>query len=308
MNVVIKLEIAISNPFILEELIDNDIFISLIIRGNEEYATNNDDIIDFSYDRWFIDCLLNENIKTDEEINFYKQKIESICQDLDFKIITAKIFIDNTIYPLNGEDNNSFIETNKFCIINDINFFNTSKANNKYPLYVNSGQGFGTGRHETTALCIALLEELSEETFSDFIPKKILDLGTGSGILAMISAILYQDSQILAVDIDPLSLQTAQNFLKINKLDNKITLQESNGFNEIKDSDYNLIIANILLNPLLNMAVDFSSHMVEGSYLVVSGFYAQQFLPLQTALQNNNFTFIKVQEKNNWLAALFCKQ
>jgi ribosomal protein L11 methyltransferase len=128
-------------------------------------------------------------------------------------------------------------------------------------LILDPGLAFGTGTHPTTSLCI---EWLAENEVSD---KVVIDYGCGSGILAMVAALLGA-KQVYAVDIDEQAIQAARENVERNDLSDKITISN------VKDASLpvaDILVANILMNPLKGLIEEFSSITKIEADIVLSG-------------------------------------
>lgn len=139
---------------------------------------------------------------------------------------------------------------------------------NRVSILMEAGQAFGTGSHETTNGCLLAIDELA----GNINPKQILDLGCGSGVLAIAMAKVW-DATIVASDIDPISTETTIQNVKANDVIN-LTAVTSDGFeNEILKSSapYDLIVANILAKPLQILAPEIIGHLKEDGTLILSG-------------------------------------
>jgi len=135
-------------------------------------------------------------------------------------------------------------------------------------LRLNPGAGFGTGTHETTQLCLELLAESSARKT---LPERILDFGSGSGILAIGTAALQPRSEtsvIHAVEIDELAIDNAIDNARLNQLEDRI--RYTRYLNE-GDRGYGLILANILKPVLLEFADDLMSRLAPHGQLILSG-------------------------------------
>lgn len=128
-------------------------------------------------------------------------------------------------------------------------------------LILDPGLAFGTGTHPTTSLCIEWLAE------HDLTGKTVIDYGCGSGILAMVAAILGA-KQVYAVDIDAQAIQAAKENVERNNLSSKIEISL------VKDASLpvvDILVANILMNPLKGLIEEFSAFTGSGSEIVLSG-------------------------------------
>lgn len=146
------------------------------------------------------------------------------------------------------------------------------------PLAIPANQAFGSGEHATTAGCLALFEALYMQDNPRPEPAKILDMGAGSGLLAMAAAKIYPDSLNVATDIDPTSVNICADNCAINNVPH-IVCAAGTGFNLPAAQDnapFNLIFANILMNPLLDMAEDLVNALDNNGIAILSGFTPEQ--------------------------------
>jgi ribosomal protein L11 methyltransferase len=139
------------------------------------------------------------------------------------------------------------------------------------PLQVEASIAFGTGRHETTQGCLIAMTELAARRGVE----RVLDLGTGSGVLAMGAAVLWPAAQIRAVDIDRPSVAVARENAEINGLALHISFGESNGFAGVRGT-FDLILANILAEPLIELAPALARHLAPGGIAILSGLLSKQ--------------------------------
>ena len=153
------------------------------------------------------------------------------------------------------------------------------------------GLAFGTGTHPTTALCLEFLDSLQLEG------KLVVDYGCGSGILG-IAALLLGASHVTAVDIDPQALDATLDNLQRNQLP-KDRLQVF--FPEKAPVDQaDLVVANILAGPLVQLAPTISSLCKAGGQLILSGLLADQEAELREAY-SGQFDLDPVTEKEGWI-------
>lgn len=180
----------------------------------------------------------------------------------------------------------------------------------RFALEVNAAQAFGTAHHGTTQGCLTALDRLlKKQTF-----KTILDLGTGSGVLAIAAAKTQITANIIATDIDAISLDTARTNFKMNNVQPRIHTVLAPGLkhktlHQLKSFD--LVMANILAKPLKRLAYPITQVLQPGGYLILSGLLTHQArdiiatynmcgLTLQNCLHRNNWaTLIMLQRHNN---------
>ena len=159
--------------------------------------------------------------------------------------------------------------------------------NNVANIFLNPGYAFGTGAHSTTKLC---LEWLSENIIGG---ESIIDYGCGSGILS-IAALKLGCSSSIAVDIDSEALNVTKQNSLINKLSISTYLPEN-----LPKIKCDIIIANILANPLIELLPKFQSLLKPGGYLVISGILESQIKNVKTHY-NNYFSIKNCKIKEEW--------
>jgi len=146
---------------------------------------------------------------------------------------------------------------------------------------IEAGQAFGTGQHETTSGCLAVLDRLAAEGRS-FL--NALDLGTGSGILALGIVKRWRGARVIASDIDPVSVEVAAENVGINGETvgdgaGAIALVAADGFEDERlraRAPYDLVVANILAGPLIALAPDIADVLQPGGTLLLAGLLDEQ--------------------------------
>lgn len=142
------------------------------------------------------------------------------------------------------------------------------------PIQVDAGAAFGSGEHGTTRCCLEALEWLAKSRRFH----KVLDMGTGSGILAIAAAKLWK-TDILAVDLDPVSVRVTGENTKTNRVSKFIKTGVSDGYSAMqvkRTAPYDLIIANILARPLIAFAPYLKRNLAPGGVAVLSGLLVSQ--------------------------------
>lgn len=133
-------------------------------------------------------------------------------------------------------------------------------------LRLDPGLAFGTGSHATTALCLEWLD------CARLHQKSVLDFGAGSGILA-IAALLLGAAQATAVDIDPQALEATRNNAERNSVSDRLTVRPADG---LPARQFDVVLANILAAPLIELAPALAAHTLNGGELVLSGILTEQ--------------------------------
>ncbi|MEW5855494.1 MAG: 50S ribosomal protein L11 methyltransferase [Myxococcota bacterium] len=158
---------------------------------------------------------------------------------------------------------------------------------NAIPLWVDPGMAFGTGTHETTQLCSQEIERLHEETAR---MDSVLDVGTGSGILAILAVRLAQEAgkpvpHVVGIDIDPESVRVAKENAELNHTPMELSTTR---VEELK-GPFDLVVANILLDPLIGMMDTLKRLTAPGGTLVMSGILETQREALEAAATSHGF-------------------
>lgn len=161
-------------------------------------------------------------------------------------------------------------------------------------LMLDPGLAFGTGTHPTTSLCLTWLEQANLEG------KTVIDYGCGSGILSL-AAIKLGAAHVFAVDIDPQALQATTNNAQTNSIDAAALIISTP---EHLHTTAELIIANILLAPLLQLKEQFHQMLLPGALLVVSGILKEQEHSLIAAYQPM-FSLQQVNNLDGWSLLVF---
>ncbi len=187
----------------------------------------------------------------------------------------------------------------------------------KIGLLVDAGQAFGTGGHETTYGCLSFLNDLKDGDPYAIAPTNALDLGTGSGILAMAMESLWQ-IPILATDIDDVAVDRAAFILSENDrqirnegiLEKGISLIVADGFDHpafASEGPFDLITANILAEPLINLATKIHAHLSDKGTLILAGLLINQEADVLNAYQAIGMTLKKKLHRGDWSILLLQK-
>lgn len=167
-------------------------------------------------------------------------------------------------------------------------------------ILLDPGRAFGTGHHETTRLCMEWLEAWADEHNPGDL--SLLDLGTGSGILAMAAALL-DFGQIVGVDSDEEAIEVARENLVVNGLTERIALKVGT-VDEIKGF-YDLALANIQAGPLVAMAGPLAGRIRPGGVLALSGILVVQEQEVRTAYEQSGMHFVERRSAGEWCLLVF---
>lgn len=159
---------------------------------------------------------------------------------------------------------------------------------------IDPGMAFGTGNHATTALCINLLE--------DYVQKgmKILDVGTGSGILAIQAALLGADN-VEAMDYDTVAVQAAKENIALNQLISKVSIVRSDLLQEAREAG-DIIVANIVADIIIRLTPETIRYLKGPKLFISSGIIDTRKDDVLKTLAQFNFKIMEIRESAGWVA------
>ena len=164
---------------------------------------------------------------------------------------------------------------------------------NRIHIEVDPGMAFGTGTHETTRLCLEWLDEA-------WHGGSILDVGTGTGILAFAAALLAPGCRVVGIDVDPLAIDVARENAAINRVDRSVELVV--GEAESLDELFDTVIANLTADVISAIAPTLADRVKPGGTLVVSGVLAEQRDGVEGDLRAHAFALLSARQKGEWVA------
>ncbi len=168
-------------------------------------------------------------------------------------------------------------------------------------LLIEAAMAFGTGHHATTSGCLVALDRLDRAGFRG---RRIADIGCGTAVLAMAAARIWDtDSPILASDIDPVAVDVAAANVASNGLQGRVRCLEAAGFAHpelARAAPFDLVFANILKGPLVELAPDMARHIAPMGYAILSGILTTQANEVVAAYQRAGFALAARNEIGEW--------
>ncbi len=159
-------------------------------------------------------------------------------------------------------------------------------------ILLDPGQAFGTGHHETTRLCLAALAGRLAPGM------EVLDVGTGSGVLSIASALLGA-AHVRAIDIDPIAIEVARENCAINGVADRVELSAGT-LTTACPGRYAVVVANINTAANTGLAAAFGVVVREGGWLLLSGILEQDAARVQAAMQAEGFEPVRVEVERDW--------
>jgi len=176
---------------------------------------------------------------------------------------------------------------------------------NKLGIEIEAALAFGTGHHGTTRGCLLLLDHVLKARH----PRRVLDLGTGTGVLA-IAAAKARHGAVLASDIDPPSVRVARDNARLNEVANLVQTIRATGFSAPqfgKHGPFDLVLANILANPLRQLATPMTRHLAPSALLILSGLLPHQASGVIAAYRARGLVLLRHLQFEGWSSLLMRK-
>ncbi|MDR6787827.1 ribosomal protein L11 methyltransferase [Sphingomonas sp. BE138] len=162
---------------------------------------------------------------------------------------------------------------------------------------IDAGQAFGTGHHATTSGCLAMLDALAGRPIVN-----VIDLGTGTGLLAFAAAHLWPEATVTATDIDPAAIEVTRENMALNNVDGIELIVADGALSEAirAGAPYDLLIANILAGPLISMAPEVAAIAAPGASIVLAGLLETQRGEVERAFTTCGCIVEEVDRRGDW--------
>lgn len=162
---------------------------------------------------------------------------------------------------------------------------------------IDAGQAFGTGHHATTSGCLAMLDGMADRTFAD-----VIDLGTGTGLLAFAAAHLWPAARVTATDIDPAAIVVTRENAAANDVSDIELVVADGALSEAiaQRAPYDLVIANILAGPLISMAPEVAAIAAPSATILLAGLLETQRAAVVAAFAACACTLEAFDRRGDW--------
>jgi len=174
------------------------------------------------------------------------------------------------------------------------------------PLLIEAAMAFGTGHHGTTLGCLRALDRLLDE---GFIGRNVLDIGCGTAVLAMAAASVYPGT-VIATDIDEVAVEVAEANVAANNLTGRVRCIEAAGFDHPDlegKARFDLIFANILKGPLIDLAPKMAEASAPGGFVILSGILNVQADEVLRVYSEAGYNLINREEIVEWTTLTICR-
>ena len=205
---------------------------------------------------------------------------EEILKSTLADIFIPDVTLTYTLHTLENKDWNAEWEQNSFDPI----------LEREFGIRLNPRMAFGSGSHETTYQITSFLLK------QDFTSQRVLDMGTGTGVLGIAMA-KRGAQEVVAIDIDPFSVENARENFALNEIDNACVLQ---GDATAIQDEFHTIVANIHKNILTNDMPTYVLHLAPQGKLIISGFFTEDVPEMEQTARQNHLSLEQTFERNNW--------
>ena len=219
---------------------------------------------------------------------------EKIAMGIAFDIVEAKDWVKATLEDLVP------VQAGRFVVHGQHD--RARLAPNKIGIEIEAALAFGTGHHGTTRGCLLLLDHVLKA----WRPRRVLDLGTGTGVLA-IAAAKALHAKILASDIDPVSVKVARENARLNGSGHLVQAIPATGFSAPQFAEagpFDLVLANILANPLRQLATPMARHLAPSALVILSGLLTPQAASVIAAYRVRGLVPVRHLRIDGWSSLL----
>lgn len=220
-----------------------------------------------------------------------------VVQTLNFAVVEAKDWVKASLDDLVP------VPAGRFVVHGSHD--RSRVPDNKLGIEIEAALAFGTGHHGTTRGCLLLLDHILKSR----VPRRVLDLGTGTGVLA-IAAAKAQHRSVLASDIDPPSVAVARENAWLNGVGPLVRVIRATGFaaeDFAKAGPFDLVLANILANPLRQLASPMQRHLARSADVILSGLLTTQARSVIAAYRARGLVPVRHLRIEGWSSLLLRK-
>ena len=164
-------------------------------------------------------------------------------------------------------------------------------------IQIDPGMAFGTGTHETTSLCLKLMEKYLGDEPQD---KEVLDVGCGSGILSIAAALLGCRS-VTGVEIDEDAVRVAEENVELNGIGDRVEILQGD-LTEVIESKADIIVANLMADLVMTLSKSAKEHLKDGGIFISSGILLEKKDIVSDAVKKAGFEIIEIAEDGEWCA------
>lgn len=175
-------------------------------------------------------------------------------------------------------------------------------SGNELVIEIDPGMAFGTGTHETTSLCLKMMEEFltDRQLMENEAPVRVLDVGCGSGILSIGAALLGAE-EILAIDIDPEAVRVTEENVRLNGVESSVKVRIGNLVDGI-DFKADVVVANLMADLVMELSCHVADHLSSKGVFISSGILAEKAGEVAEAIRAAGFGIDEIRQDGMWCA------
>ena len=228
-----------------------------------------------------------EELKKDAEAGAYGE-------DVDLGPLTVDVYVeDDSEWKDNWKEFFKPKKVGKRIVVKPT-WYEYEKEEGDLVIEIDPGMAFGTGTHETTSLCLRLMEDYMQGG------DKVLDVGCGSGILAIAGALLGSP-EVLGVEIDPVAVEIAQENLELNGVTDVARAQYGDLTKGI-DFKAEIVVANLMADLVMMLSADVAKHILPGGKYISSGILVEKRDQVAAVIRDCGFDIVEIREDGMWCA------
>ena len=228
-----------------------------------------------------------EELKAEAEAGAYGE-------DVDLGPLTVDVYVeDDSEWKDNWKEFFKPKKVGKRIVVKPT-WYDYEKEEGDLVIEIDPGMAFGTGTHETTSLCLRLMEDYMEDG------DKVLDVGCGSGILAIAGALLGSP-EVLGVEIDPVAVEIAQENLELNGVTSVARAQYGDLTRGI-DFKAEIVVANLMADLVMMLSADVAKHILPGGKYISSGILVEKRDQVAAVIRDCGFDIVEIREDGMWCA------
>ena len=215
-------------------------------------------------------------------------------EDVDLGPLTVDVYVeDDSEWKDNWKEFFKPKKVGKRIVVKPT-WYDYEKEEGDLVIEIDPGMAFGTGTHETTSLCLRLMEDYMQDG------DKVLDVGCGSGILAIAGALLGSP-EVLGVEIDPVAVEIAQENLKLNGVTGVARAQYGDLTKGI-DFKAEIVVANLMADLVMMLSADVAKHILPGGKYISSGILVGKRDQVAAVIRDCGFDIVEIREDGMWCA------
>ncbi len=226
------------------------------------------------------------------------QMVQSLCRNMDAQVSFSLGEVEAENWNENWKRHFKPLTVGEHCVVVP-EWERDFPAEGRHKIIISPKMAFGTGHHETTRLILSLLPDYVQQGM------RVLDAGTGSGILA-IHAIQLGAASVFAFDTDPAAIENAQENIALNRCSDVIETAVG-GLQDVSHGPFALILANINRNVLLDLARDLFNRAGSGATLILSGLLESDSEMVRRAYETTGWRHKEERQMGEWMALVFEK-